>query len=167
MQANVGRRGQGVKELSEIEIERHNALVGDVSSDERYATLEDSSLNDDNIRTSDEEIDGAKSDEEIDKDSDSGTDKELEGGTKQFSEEIKSNADDDQHDTYEDLTMVVEVRVDSHDWQEDSAAEWKQVQGEMVATMSRVAKITQELGGPIAETSETKPATLLMMDGGC
>ena len=42
MQANVGRRGQGVKELSEIEIERHNALIEDVLPDERYATLEDS-----------------------------------------------------------------------------------------------------------------------------
>ena len=33
--------------------------------------------------------------------------------------------------------------------------------------MSRVSKITQELGGSIAETSGTKPETLLMMDGGC
>ena len=39
------------------------------------------------------------------------------------------------------------VLVDSHDWQEDSAAEWRQAQGEMVAAMSRVAKITHELGG--------------------
>ena len=71
MQANVGRRGQGVKKLSEIEIERHNALVDDVSSDERYAALEDSSLDDDSIRTSNEETDVAKSDEEIDKKIDS------------------------------------------------------------------------------------------------
>ena len=167
MQANVGRRGQGVKKLSEIEIERHNALVEDVSSDERYAALEDSSLDDDSIKTSDEETDGAKSDEEIEKDSDSSTDKEWEEGTEPSSEEIKSDADDDQHDTDEELTMVAEVLVDSHDWQEDSAAEWRQAQGEMVAAMSRVAKATQELGGSIAETSGTKPATLLMMDGGC
>ena len=53
--------------------------------------------------------------------------------------------------------MVVEVLVDSLDWQEESAAKWRQAQGEMVAAMSRVAKITQELGGSIAETSGTKP----------
>jgi hypothetical protein len=33
MQANVGRRSQVVKELSEIEIERHNALIEDVLPD--------------------------------------------------------------------------------------------------------------------------------------
>ena len=136
-------------------------------SDERYAALEDSSLDDDSIRTSDEETDGTKSDEEIEKDSDSSTDKEWEEGTEPSSEEIKSDGDDDQHDTDEELTMVAEVLIDLHDWQEQSAAEWKQAQGEMVTAMSRVAKITQELGGSIAETSGTKPATLLMMDGGC
>ena len=90
MQANVGRRGQGVKELSEIEIERHNALIEDVLPDERHAALEDSSLDDDSIRTSDEETDGTKSDEETDKYSDSSTDKEWEGGTEPSSEEIRA-----------------------------------------------------------------------------
>ena len=42
--------------------------------------------------------------------------------------------------------MVVEGLVDSHDWQEDSATKCKQAQGEMVADMSKFAKITQELG---------------------
>ena len=37
----------------------------------------------------------------------------------------------------------------------------------MVAAMSRASKITQELDGTIAETSGTKPATLLMMEEGC
>ena len=78
MQANVGRRGQGVKELTEIEIDRHSALVEDVSSDKRFVALEDSSLDGDSIRTSDKETDGTKSDEEIDEDSDTGTDKECE-----------------------------------------------------------------------------------------
>ena len=60
-----------------------------MSPDERYAALEDSSLDDDSIRTSNEETDGAKSDEETDKDSDSSTDKEWEGGTEPSSKEIK------------------------------------------------------------------------------
>ena len=167
MQVNIGRRGQGVKKLSEIEIERHNALVEDVLSDEEYAALEDSSLDDDSIKTSDEELDEGKSDEDIDKDSGSSSGSEWEGGTEPSSEEIKSDADEDQRDTDEELTMVAEVLVDSHEWQENSAAEWKQAQGEMAAAMSRISKITQELGGSIVETSGTKPVTLLMMDGGC
>ena len=97
--------------------------------DERYAALEDSSLDDDSIKTSDEELDEGKSDEDIDKDS--GSSSEWEGGTEPSSEEIKSDADEDQRDTDEELTMVSEVLVDSHEWQEDSAAEWKQAQGEM------------------------------------
>ena len=40
--------------------------------------------------------------------------------TEPSSEETKSDADDDQHDTDEELTMVAEVLVDSYDWQEES-----------------------------------------------
>ena len=70
-------------------------------------------------------------------------------------------------DTDEELDAVAEVLVDSHEWEENSAEAWKRAQADIAAAMSRVSKLTKEMGESIVETSGTKPATLLMMDGGC
>ena len=97
-----------------------------MSSDERYAALEDSSPDDKSIKTSDQDIDGGKSDEDIDKDGGSSSNKEWEGGTEPSSGDIRGDADEGQHDADEEPTVVAEVLVDPHGWQGNSAVEWKQ-----------------------------------------